>query len=73
MPRVLVLDGHCSAALAFTRSLGRAGYWVAVGSARGVHAPARLSPYCHIGFDYPVTCVASTIGAIVTAKSKIEG
>ena len=55
MPRVLVLDGHCSAALAFTRSLGRAGYWVAVGSARGMRAPARLSRYCHIGFDYPVS------------------
>jgi hypothetical protein len=55
MPRVLVLDGHCSAALAFTRSLGRAGYGVAVGSVRGMPAPARPSRYCRLGFDYPVS------------------
>ncbi|MGO9269594.1 MAG: ATP-grasp domain-containing protein [Terriglobia bacterium] len=55
MPRVLVLDGHCSAGLAFTRSLGRAGYLVAVGSNRGVLAPATLSRYCRLSFEYPVS------------------
>ena len=55
MARILVLDGHCNTALAFTRSLGRAGHWVAVGSHRGVLAPAALSRYCRLGFEYPVS------------------
>jgi len=54
MARVLVLDGHSSAALAFTRSLGRAGYWVAVGFNRGEFAPAALSRYCQQSIQYPV-------------------
>lgn len=53
--RVLILDGHSNAALAFTRSLGRAGYWVAVGSKREVFAPAARSRYCRLRFEYPVS------------------
>jgi predicted ATP-grasp superfamily ATP-dependent carboligase len=55
MARILVLDGHCNAALAFVRSLGRAGHWVAVGSSRDVFAPAALSRYCRLSFAYPVS------------------
>ena len=55
MARILVLDGHAAAALAFTRSLGRAGHWVAVGANRGIFAPARLSKYCRAFFEYPVS------------------
>src|SRR5271169_6870766 len=54
MARILVLDGHSSAGLAFTRSLGRAGHWVVVGSNRGAFAPAALSRYCKQGLEYPV-------------------
>jgi predicted ATP-grasp superfamily ATP-dependent carboligase len=55
MARILVLDGHCNAALAFTRSLGRASHWIAVGSNRGILAPAALSRYCCHRFEYPVS------------------
>ena len=55
MARILVLDGHAAAALAFTRSLGRAGHWVAVGANEGIFAPAKLSKYCRSGFSYPVS------------------
>lgn len=54
MARVLVLDGHSPAGLAFTRSLGRAKHWVAVGSNQGIHAPAAFSRYCRLSFTYPV-------------------
>ena len=54
MARVLVLDGHSAAALAFTRSLGRAKHWVAVGSNRDIHAPAEFSRYCRLSVRYPV-------------------
>lgn len=54
MARVLVLDGHSAASLAITRSLGRAKYWVAVGSNRGIDAPAELSRYCRLSTRYPV-------------------
>jgi predicted ATP-grasp superfamily ATP-dependent carboligase len=40
--------------LAFTRSLGRAKHWVAVGSNQGIHAPAASSRYCGLSFRYPV-------------------
>jgi predicted ATP-grasp superfamily ATP-dependent carboligase len=50
LARILVLDGHCSAALAFVRSLGRAGHWLAVG-ADGA-APAALSRYCALRWTY---------------------
>ncbi len=53
MARVLVLDGHSAAALAFTRSLGRAGRWVAVGHSAGTFAPAALSRYCRSHLAYP--------------------
>lgn len=53
MARVLVLDGHCNAALAFTRSLGQAGYWVAVGCNRSSLAPAAYSRHCRLSFEYP--------------------
>lgn len=54
MARVLVLDGHSPAGLAFTRSLGRAKHWVAVGSNHGTLAPAASSRYCRLSFTYPV-------------------
>ena len=54
MARVLVLDGHSAAALAFTRSLGRAGHWVTVGSNQGIHSPANFSRYCRLSVRYPV-------------------
>src|ERR1700693_3841323 len=54
MARILVLDGHSSAGLAFTRSLGRAGHWVAVGFNRGGFAPAALSRYCKQSIEYPI-------------------
>lgn len=53
MARILVLDGHSAAGLAFTRSAGRASHWVAVGSPSGSFAPAKLSRYCKLAFDYP--------------------
>ena len=49
-----MLDGHSAASLAITRSLGRAKYWVAVGSSQGIHAPAELSRYCRQRTRYPV-------------------
>lgn len=55
MARILVLDGHSAAALAVTRSAGRAGHCVAVGANRGLFAPAKLSRYCSIGLEYPVS------------------
>lgn len=55
MARILVLDGHSAAALAFTRSAGRAGHWVAVGANRGIFAAAKLSRYCLCSLDYPVS------------------
>ena len=55
MARILVLDGHSSAALAFTRSAGRAGHWVAVGANRDLFASAKLSRYCKLALDYPVS------------------
>jgi predicted ATP-grasp superfamily ATP-dependent carboligase len=54
LPRILILDGHSSAALAFTRSAGRAGHWVAVGANAGMFAAAKLSRYCKLNFSYPV-------------------
>jgi len=59
LARILVLDGHSAAALAITRSAGRAGHWVAVGANRGVFAAAQLSRYCNIAFDYPVSTSAA--------------
>jgi predicted ATP-grasp superfamily ATP-dependent carboligase len=52
---MLVLDGHSAAALAFVRSLGRHGHWVAVGSNRGSFAPAALSRFCRTAWQYPVS------------------
>jgi len=53
--RILVLDGHSAAALAFTRSAGRARHWVAVGSNIGLFAPAKFSRFCRLALDYPVS------------------
>lgn len=53
MARVFVLDGHSSAALAFVRSLGHAGHWVAVGLNKGSFAPAALSRFCQLRLEYP--------------------
>jgi predicted ATP-grasp superfamily ATP-dependent carboligase len=55
LARILVLDGHSAAALAFVRSLGRQGHWVAVGSNRGSFAPAALSRFCRTAWQYPVS------------------
>jgi len=55
LARILVLDGHSAAALSVTRSAGRGGHWVAVGANRGAFAAAKLSRYCELAFDYPVS------------------
>jgi len=55
LAKILVLDGHSAAALAVTRSAGRAGHWVAVGANRGIFAAAKLSRFCQRSFDYPVS------------------
>jgi predicted ATP-grasp superfamily ATP-dependent carboligase len=68
LARVLILDGHSSAALAFTRSAGRAGHWVAVGANPGVFAVAKLSRYCNLGFSYPVS--TENVQAFVEATLK---
>jgi len=52
---VLILDGHSSAALAFVRSAGKAGHWVAVGANAGAFAAAQLSRYCKLSFYYPIS------------------
>jgi predicted ATP-grasp superfamily ATP-dependent carboligase len=49
-----VLDGHSPGALAFTRSLGRAKDWVAVGSNLGLYSPADSSRFCRLRCKYPV-------------------
>jgi predicted ATP-grasp superfamily ATP-dependent carboligase len=54
LARILVLDGHSSAALAFVRSAGRAGHWVAVGAHDGVFSAAPLSRYCNLRFVHPL-------------------
>lgn len=53
MARILVLDGHSSAALAIVRSLGRAGHWVAVGFSEGLMAPAAHSKFCRRRIPHP--------------------
>ena len=58
MARILVLDGHSAAALSVTRSAGLAGHWVAVGANRGAFAAAKLSRYCRLALDYPVSTSA---------------
>ncbi|PYO80136.1 MAG: hypothetical protein DMD67_01175, partial [Gemmatimonadetes bacterium] len=50
--RILVLDGRTIEALACVRSLGRAGYWVAVGGKRRWPL-ASWSRYCHASYHYP--------------------
>ncbi len=55
MAKLLVLDGHSAAALAFVRSLGKAGHWVSVGTNRGIFAAAALSRFCRLSFRYPVS------------------
>jgi predicted ATP-grasp superfamily ATP-dependent carboligase len=55
LAKILVLDGHSAAALAVTRSAGAAGHWVAVAANRGMFAAARLSRFCQISFDYPIS------------------
>src|SRR5207247_7056685 len=55
--RVLVLDGRTIEALACVRSLGRAGYWVAV--AGKLRWPlASWSRYCRARFHYPKETLA---------------
>jgi hypothetical protein len=55
LARILVLDGHSAAALAFTRSAGRAGRCVAVGANDGMFAAAKPSRYCQNSFSYPAS------------------
>ena len=55
MARILILDGHSAAALAVTRSAGRLGHWIAVGTNDGSFAPAAVSRYCSSSFTYPVS------------------
>lgn len=55
LAKILILDGHSAAALAMTRSAGRAGHWVAVGANGGLFAGAKLSRYCRAELDYPVS------------------
>ena len=55
MAKILVLDGRSAAALAVTRSAGRAGHWVAIGANRGTFAAAKLSRFCQRSFEYPVS------------------
>ena len=55
LAKILVLDGHSAAALAVTRSAGRAGHWVAVAANRGMFAAAKLSRFCRSSFDYSVS------------------
>jgi predicted ATP-grasp superfamily ATP-dependent carboligase len=55
LAKILVLDGHSAAALAVTRSAGRAGHWVAVGANREAFAAAKLSRYCRATLDYPIS------------------
>lgn len=52
MSRIFVLDGHSCAALAFTRSLGRAGHQVFVGADHHSFAAASFSRYCQKFFRY---------------------
>src|SRR5215472_9154474 len=76
LARILVLDGHAAAALAFTRSLGRAGHWVAVGANQGMFAPAKLSKYCREHFEYPVSTADTRVftGEVVeyATRNKVE-
>jgi predicted ATP-grasp superfamily ATP-dependent carboligase len=51
--KILVLDGDSAAALAITRSAGRAGHWVAVGAPQNVFTAATLSRYCRERLEYP--------------------
>lgn len=69
--RILVLDGHSAAALAFTRSLGRAGHWVAVGAQKGTFAAASLSRYCKQSFEYPAS--TANASAFVAAVLQFVG
>jgi predicted ATP-grasp superfamily ATP-dependent carboligase len=55
LARILILDGHSAAALAVTRSAGRLGHWIAVGTNDGSFAPAAVSRYCSSSFTYPVS------------------
>lgn len=52
MSRILILDGHSCAALAFTRSLGRAGHQVFVAADHNSFASASYSRYCQRFFRY---------------------
>ncbi|MCC7181501.1 MAG: ATP-grasp domain-containing protein [Acidobacteria bacterium] len=56
--KVLVLDGHNRAALAVTRSLGRAGHEVIVGDVQK-HSLAHWSRYCSAAITYPDPIVES--------------
>ena len=54
--------------MAFTRSAGRAGHWVAVGANAGLFAPAKASRYCKVRFDYPI----STDDAVAFVESTLK-
>lgn len=56
--RILVLDGRTNEALACVRSLGRAGYWVAV-AGKGRWPLASWSRYCRASRRYPGETLAA--------------
>jgi predicted ATP-grasp superfamily ATP-dependent carboligase len=58
--RILVLDAQSSAALAFIRSLGRAGHWIAAGAEDGVAVSAFQSRYCRVRWRYPAPVRGAT-------------
>jgi len=64
-PKVLVLDGFWNKALAAVRSLGRRGFFVAVGE-RTRFAPALFSRYCRRRFVHPAVdaCPAGFLAAL---------
>lgn len=74
MARILVLDGHSPASLAFTRSLGRARHWVAVGSHQGSDAPAEFSRHSRLSTRYPVPSedASGFVGTVLEFARKNE-
>jgi len=71
LARILVLDGHTNAALAFTRSLGRAGHWIVVGHHTGAFSRAALSRYCKGNVEYP-SPTSQTADFIAAVRSYVQ-
>ena len=64
--RILILDGHSSASLAFVRSLGHVGHWIAVGFKDSCNSPAAVSCYCRktVTYSDPMTSIESFCATI---------